>query len=434
MVGENGPTRWSMLTVGVVALLGFACGTPAGQQVMVQSDRQVPPEAPVPARARSLAEDASSSSGTDGTLRVSPDGVSLEVGVEYFQPLRAGDWVAPAGCAYSTSVQVTLGDGVQKLETTSFAGPSSDNDVGSEGLLGAVVPWQGPDGAEALLMVVVAYAHDTLVTLSPGEEAESGPYAPLDVQPADGWTSLGVLVKPVNGSAPLGAQVTFERFGAETTSFDIELPRLSQLPSLAVLTDEWVFDWTAVDERCAVPEDAAAEMVEPALATSDAQQGFTDPIAVGPASNKPVLPPPGEQPAGVVAQTSSVLEAIRTVYDLTDIYAEQKAQRFEDPALGLQILRETQANQVIEPYLGALDPIFDSVVFTSPTEASVLYRVGPSYSWEIGRVLLIDGLWRVALGTICRDLLDAFYECPGSVVPDPPPGPLGLPTVVPGGS
>ena len=68
--------------------------------------------------------------------------------------------------------------------------------------------------------------------------------------------------------------------------------------------------------------------------------------------------------------------------------------------------------------------VFGSVVFTDPTNASVLYRVGPTDQCEIGRVVVIDDAWRVASGTVCRDLADANYVCPG-VTPDPPPGPLG---------
>lgn len=82
------------------------------------------------------------------------------------------------------------------------------------------------------------------------------------------------------------------------------------------------------------------------------------------------------------------------------------------------------ANDIVDPYLGALDPVFDSLVFLSPTEVAVVYQVGPSYHWEIGRVLLIDGHWRVALGTMCRDLMDAACTC-ADVVADPRPGPLG---------
>ena len=71
-----------------------------------------------------------------------------------------------------------------------------------------------------------------------------------------------------------------------------------------------------------------------------------------------------------------------------------------------------------------LVPVFDGLVFLSPTEAAVSYQVGPDFHWEVGRVLLIDGAWRVALGTVCRDLLDAAFRC-ADVEVDPPPGPLG---------
>jgi hypothetical protein len=138
----------------------------------------------------------------------------------------------------------------------------------------------------------------------------------------------------------------------------------------------------------------------------------------------PVLSEPGEQPVDPAAATAEVLTAIRTVYDVADLYDDGQLQHLEDPELAAQILDEVEEQRVVEPYLQNLDPIFDSVVFTSPTTAEVLYRVGPSYSWEVGRVLFEEGSWRVALGTWCRDLADAIYTCPG-VVPDPGPSPLG---------
>ena len=143
-----------------------------------------------------------------------------------------------------------------------------------------------------------------------------------------------------------------------------------------------------------------------------------------PTPNQPTTPDPGEQPDDPADATASALEAIRIVYDIGDLYDEDKVDHMERPEEAAAILEEIREQRVVEPYISNLDPVFDSVVFTSPTEASVRYRVGPSYAWEIGRVLLIDGTWRVALGTFCRDLSDAIYTCP-NVTQDPRPGPLG---------
>ena len=121
---------------------------------------------------------------------------------------------------------------------------------------------------------------------------------------------------------------------------------------------------------------------------------------------------------------AAALNSIRVVYDISDLYDPAKVSHLERPADAERILRELRDQRIIEPFLSQLDPLFDSVVFTSPTEASVLYRVGPSYQGELGRVLVIDGTWRVALGTFCRDLAAAGYMCPG-VVRDSGRGPVG---------
>ena len=188
--------------------------------------------------------------------------------------------------------------------------------------------------------------------------------------------------------------------------------------ALLSLTPEWYFDPAQVGDQCVPPDGATAQ--EPVNTTIP---NPTD-LLGGEVGAKPELPQPGDQPADPASETAEALLSIRTVYDIYDLYNPEKHALTDDPPLAAVIFKETQQLQVVEPFIGQLDPIFDSLVFTAPSEASVLYQVGPSYQWEIGRVILIDGTWRVALGTLCRDLNDAGYQCPG-VESDPRPGPLG---------
>jgi len=168
-------------------------------------------------------------------------------------------------------------------------------------------------------------------------------------------------------------------------------------------------------DDCTLPADAEATNTIVAGPTDPLGQQLTEP---------PALPPPGASPSDPTDATAEVLAAIRTMYDMADPLDESKTAVAEDPELSSDILAALRANRALDPFLSKLDPVFGSVVFTDPTNASVLYRVGPAYQWEIGRVVLIDDAWRVASGTVCRDLADANYVCPG-VTPDPPPGPLG---------
>jgi hypothetical protein len=213
----------------------------------------------------------------------------------------------------------------------------------------------------------------------------------------------------------VAVRVASEDPAGEVESVEVVLPPIGTDQMLSVLTPGWVFDAGAVGPQCQPPGSS------PSLNLPGAPK--TDPFgqAVG---AKPDLPTPGAGPADAPVATAEALNALRRVYEIRDVYDEGKATHIEQPALALQIFREIRSRSVVEPYLSALAPVFDSVVFVNPTEAAVLYRVGPSYHWEIGRVLFIDGTWRVTLGTLCRDLADAGYVCPG-VVPDPGPSPLG---------
>jgi hypothetical protein len=230
-----------------------------------------------------------------------------------------------------------------------------------------------------------------------------------------------VGTEAVPTGAPVAVRVASEDADGQVATTDVEVPRIGDDGRLAVLTPTWAFDVGAVGPQCEPPSDPS-ESGPPSTVVFGG--GEPSVVISGPPRVKPVLPPPGPGPEDAPAATADALTAFRTVYDIGDLYDEGKVALLENPALAATIFREVRDRRVVEPFVSQLAPLFDSVAFVNPTEAAVLYRVGPSYSWSIGRVLLVEGVWRVGLGTLCRDLSDAGYRCP-DVVADPRPGPLG---------
>ncbi len=423
-----------------VALLAGGCGWFEDEHaVVVETDPAPNDEAGLSdATRRDYAGAASFSRDDEASERITPDGITLSITAEYHEATRIGGWEAPDHCSFSTTaIMIVQGFPVH---SNGFNGPSSDED-GVEGVLGTFVaseffaPTVEPDAtgstttsppttivssdADALILAVAAFGHDGVATLQfAGGPLLDSPWAALDAQPLDGWTPLALAV-PRGYVADRG----IPDLQFDVTSVDGE-PVSSQVlatdqPILEVFTEDWMFDFEAVGPEC-----------EPPVGAAD-NQLVQDPdhILGGAVFDKPTLPAAGnEQPADPTAATEQALTAIRTVYDLSDPFNEDreeaKAQFLEDPEVALEVIRAVVANRVVEPYLSALEPVFDSLVFLSATEAAVSYQVGPSYHWEIGRVLLIDGQWRVALGTVCRDLRDAAFTCEDVAI-DPGPGPLG---------
>lgn len=360
------------------------------------------------------------------TLEGAPyDGLMLEV--EYFEPLRKGEWVAPERCTFSTRLTVN-----GALTSRGFDGPDRDDDrEAGDGVLVATIDTFVTDPADppttdplnrvdpgmvsqqpATVALAAVFGHDQVVELSTEHPAALEGHS-LEAQPLDGWNVLRVALNP---QADLGESipVTLRRLhedGTETVE-QIDVPVGST--ELELLTDDWRFDVAGVDDGCAVPD-----------GSTDNQPAEPDVDVFGsPVGDAPELPQPGTPPSDPAAAADEALRSLRIVYDLSDIWSESKRDHMENPEAYDIIRRELLANDVVAPYMSNLDPEFRSSVFVSPTETHVLYRVGPSYQWSIGRVLLIDGDWRVAAGTFCRDLSAAGYICPNTVN-DPPPGPLG---------
>ena len=400
-----------------------------------------------------------------GIDRVTADGLRLSVAANYFEPLRIAGWTAPDECAFDT--EVTLGVSrsavaARRSTTGPFEGPTGDGDAATSGLLGQVlavgepgtkpitdpsgtsgpvgdeVPGdEQPDGEQSpttivamdeeptadspVAIVVVAFDHRAQATLRFTEPLADSPFASVDTQPADGWTPLALMVPAAvwaSGDLPPLELVIETAEGTSTDAVDVSrlgAPDMGE-GALRVLTDDWRFDLAAVGSQCEPPVESGAALNQPRPTESDVFGANIRPA--------PTLPQPGEQPANPTDATAQALDAIRAVYDIEHLHDEGKAARTDDPETARRIFDAVRANRVIEPYLSNLAPVFGAVTFTSPTEAAIVYRVGPSYQWEIGRVVEIDGEWKLAIGTLCRDLSAAGYSCPGIAI-DPPPGPIG---------
>ncbi len=474
--------KTGMATLVAGALLFTACGqSDQGSDLAVLSDFDDNPES-LQFDAFAVSRAASFTASDAATARVSPDGVQLDVHALYLEPVRFENWTAPGQCSFNSLVELEIDGGRFVFESPPLEGPTSDDDRTNNGILAVTVPWDSEDDtdSDSLLVVVVVFDHDTAATIATmteaepsdesveedavedeeaevekadddtdasddptdddsddkqdGEEIDSDEAADVseepseeeldtptrstsDTQPVDGWTPLALLVSAEDDPASVDVELRFSRQDGSQESTVISVPTDLAPGQLANLTSSWRFDESLVDESCAPPETTPEE------ATNDTVPPVKDLLGeeIG---DQPDLPGPGDQPDDPEGATAEAMKAIRTVYDIYNLYDPAKHALLDDPELAAQIFEETQAIQLVEPYIGELDPIFDSMVFTSSTTGEVLYRVGPSYQWEIGRVMIVDGTWRVALGTLCRDLSDALYICP-NVELDPRPGPLG---------
>ena len=121
------------------------------------------------------------------------------------------------------------------------------------------------------------------------------------------------------------------------------------------------------------------------------------------------LPPAGEPPADQTTARAAVVDAFDTVY-APDSPASEKAALIE--GYSEQIVVAGAAVDRKYPSLTAsVTPQVLQVVFTSPTEAAVLYEtnyqghtvMGP----KVGYAVLDGGTWKVTRATFCQDINNA---------------------------
>jgi hypothetical protein len=138
----------------------------------------------------------------------------------------------------------------------------------------------------------------------------------------------------------------------------------------------------------------------------------SDPEGAG--SSKPRLPAPGEQPADVAAAEEQVRLAYTGLFD-TSSTREARSRFSERPAAWAAANRQLEEG----PYGELVEGIgaeVDEVVFTDPTRATVRFRLdGVAMDWAMGRALLVDGRWVVAIETTCTLVATANVRCDPSL-------------------
>lgn len=403
----------ALMFLSAVAVIGCSDGR---AETVVRTDSGKPD------RAALAAADSFVRSSADAD-RLGEDGWKLRV--EYSEPLQVTRdkvdpstvWTAPAHCAYHTRILLDGGP-----SSPGFEGPTSDLDTAAgEGAL--VTSVAGPGSGRTVLVAV--FGHQQVAELSVAGATTSGQDADAaaepapaissddttDTAPVDGWTLMRLRLDPPAASAD-ASTVRLRRIGLDGSTRDEELTIDLHSDAFQV-PERWRFDTSKVGPECTRRSGTPMNPIVPPT------------TLLGPLpSTVPTLPPPGAQPADPSKATAEALDALRRVYDLSDRYAASKKDFLEDPAAWMRFRADLNINDVVGRYISDLAPTFRDAVFVSPTEIHVLYRVGSEFHLEIGRVLLIEGRWRVATGTVCRDLSAAGYRCPG-IAPDPNPGPLG---------
>jgi hypothetical protein len=134
-----------------------------------------------------------------------------------------------------------------------------------------------------------------------------------------------------------------------------------------------------------------------------------DPVVESPPTT---IAEPGEQPADPAAAEEEVRAAYTRLFDFSQP-REGRAQLSERPAVWFaanKALVEGQYGDMVE----GLHAVVHEVVFTSPTGAAVrfdLASAGYSSADQIGRALLVDGRWVVAIETTCAQASIAGVQC-----------------------
>lgn len=127
-----------------------------------------------------------------------------------------------------------------------------------------------------------------------------------------------------------------------------------------------------------------------------------------------LLPPAGKAPADPTLARAHIADAFATAYDFSAPPAQRKAS-VDDPA-GLHGLVAAAQSGPYASALGDLRVDIGEVVFTSPTEAAVLYDFAGDHvtyaTGRIGHARVVDGRWKVTRATVCADLALAQMTCP----------------------
>lgn len=128
------------------------------------------------------------------------------------------------------------------------------------------------------------------------------------------------------------------------------------------------------------------------------------------------LPPPGdEQPADPAGARAEIEQLFGVRYsDLTDA---DRIARLDDPT-GMREVYDRLVNSSYREQVLGSRTVFHDVVFLSATRAAVQYETEiPGYppqafGLQFGEVFLVDGRWKLARESVCRDVQLAGITCP----------------------
>ncbi len=137
-----------------------------------------------------------------------------------------------------------------------------------------------------------------------------------------------------------------------------------------------------------------------------------NPVLV-PAPDQP-LPAPGEQPADAAAARTAIEKAFSVAYDGGISDSAAKIAAVEDGEAVLPVLEAGSNGAFAEQVKSASAKVLE-VVFTSPTEAAVRYDIVTStsrFNGLIGGAVSVNGSWKVARSTMCKDISLAGVSCP----------------------
>jgi len=259
---------------------------------------------------------------------------------------------------------------------------------------------------------------------------EGGPVAGLELAGTE-WGIADPPVGPEHTVSFTDATVSWPD-GCATVTADYELDRRSGILTLTnrSSTDPgcdpppfppdqgYPTPWEAIrDVMAADPVPVA--LIEGALRLGDplADDGIiimlTAPSSGG--SDLPSLPEPGpQQPSQAAAAEEQVRAAFVGLFDSAGT-REERAQYVDRPDVWLPAALELKEGQY-GYVLADLRAEVDAVVFTSPTHASVRYRMVASESIVppgpfIGDALLVDGRWVVDVTTPCARMALAGVTC-----------------------
>jgi hypothetical protein len=129
----------------------------------------------------------------------------------------------------------------------------------------------------------------------------------------------------------------------------------------------------------------------------------------------PELPAAGEQPADPDGARAAVTAAYEAAYAGSNS-DEARAAAIADPTGFDTVFEQLRTGSFADTVLAATAAVRE-IVFTAPDHAWLRYDImvnGSQYFTDrFGEAVLIDGAWKVANDTICRDVRLAAIECPG---------------------